>query len=67
MKRQLWVRWMRGWCVGLEFNAQDAWIGAYWRRAQLGARVVVWDVWVCLVPFFPIHVTIVQDIPVEGG
>lgn len=34
----------------LEFKAQDAWIGAFWKRGTDR-----FDLWVCLVPCFPLH------------
>lgn len=38
--------------IRLERKWQDAWIGAHWNRD------ISWlDIWVCLIPFFPIHVT----------
>jgi hypothetical protein len=40
----------RRWRVQWEFKPQDCWVGAYW--ADHGGYV---DVWVCLVPCFPIH------------
>lgn len=33
--------------VNLEFKKQDAWIGVYWTKL---------DIWICLVPFIPIHI-----------
>lgn len=36
----------------IEFKIQDLWIGAFWKR--IGNCV---DVWVCLVPCVPIHVS----------
>jgi len=41
-----------GWTIGVEFKLQDMWIGVYWKRT--GSYT---DVWVCLVPCFPIHIT----------
>ncbi len=38
----------------LEFKKQDLWIGAYWDRD---------NVWICLVPMFPIHISRIQ----KGG
>lgn len=35
-----------------EFKLEDFWIGAFWRREA--AR---WDIWVCLIPCFPLHLT----------
>lgn len=36
----------------LEFKLQDLWVGAYWDTSATG-----WDLWVCLLPCLPIHVT----------
>lgn len=40
----------RRWFVRMEYKFQDAWIGIYWDRQPLGL-----DVWVCILPMFPIH------------
>jgi hypothetical protein len=42
----------RSWRVRVEFKAADCWIGVFWRR-ELGQL----DVWLCLVPMLPIHLT----------
>lgn len=34
--------------IKLEFKKQDAWIGAYWDKD---------DIWICLIPCFPIHIS----------
>jgi hypothetical protein len=36
----------------IEYKFEDFWIGAFWRRD--GDR---FDLWVCLIPCFPIHYT----------
>lgn len=36
--------------IRVELKKEDAWVGVFWRRA--GTRL---DVWVCLIPFVPIH------------
>lgn len=45
----------------LEFKPQDLWVGAYWRRALLERPLKGWfyryDLWVCLLPCLPIHLT----------
>lgn len=61
MKR-LWSRVVGDTVVSLEFKAADLWVGAYWSTIEdedgdrLGA-----DLWVCLLPCFPIHVSIDWD------
>lgn len=41
-----------GWNAQIEFKLADLWVGAFWKRT--GSCV---DVWVCLVPCVPIHVS----------
>lgn len=36
--------------IKLEFKPQDAWIGFFWR-----STAERFDLWICLLPFFPIH------------
>jgi len=40
------------WRISIEFKLQDLWIGAFWKR--IGNCV---DLWVCLVPCVPIHIS----------
>lgn len=42
----------RNWNVQLELKLQDLWVGAFWKRT--GGSV---DVWVCLVPCVPLHIS----------
>lgn len=41
--------------ISLDWEPRDAWVGVYWDHDQSGT---VWsrDVYVCLVPFLPLHV-----------
>ena len=42
--------------VRFEFKPQDLWVGAFWKsRAYAGGRST--DVWLCLVPMVPLHVS----------
>lgn len=67
----LYVRWgwriqekrhgRNRWTVRLEWKVEDAWVGVFWRRSlhhrsQHMADHVL-DVWVCIVPCVPIHIT----------
>ena len=54
----------REFAVRLSFNPHDVWIGAYWKRRRSrdhwngdrwDALAVHTQVWVCIVPMFPIH------------
>lgn len=42
----------RKWRVRLEWKIQDLWIGAFWRRTPER-----FDLWICLVPCLPIHIS----------
>jgi len=42
----------RGWSIAMEFKPQDLWVGAFWKR--IGNCV---DLWVCLLPMVPIHIS----------
>jgi hypothetical protein len=46
----------------LEFKLEDFWVGAFWRvtRAKVGDKepCLAFDLWVCLVPCLPLHLTI---------
>jgi hypothetical protein len=53
---------MRGWKLRLEFKLQDAWVGAFWRGGrhvseETGLVVRTLEIWLCLLPCMPIHVT----------
>ncbi len=39
-----------GWFIRLEWVPQDFWIGLYWKNTE--CRI---DIWICLIPCFPIH------------
>ena len=44
--------------IGLEFKPQDLWMGAFWKRGDEAAGSwQIANVWVCLVPMLPIHLT----------
>ncbi len=57
--------WWKGWSVRLEFKVEDFWVGAFWRLETLSepllprgiVRFRDFDLWVCVVPMVPIHVT----------
>lgn len=46
------------WSVALEFKPQDLWIGLFWRNER--GRL---DIWICLLPCWPIHITIGDAAP----
>lgn len=43
---------MRNWNAEFEWKVQDLWIGAYWRRQGNCT-----DLWICLLPCVPLHVS----------
>jgi hypothetical protein len=40
--------------LALEWKLADLWVGAFWRNSRRENR---FDLWVCVVPFLPIHFT----------
>jgi hypothetical protein len=61
----MWTLWQHNrlrWRIALEFKPADLWRGVYCRRADgYCGMETVWlcDVWVCLLPTLPIHVSFV--------
>jgi hypothetical protein len=41
------------WHIAIEFKLADLWIGAFYKKA-----FTAFDLWVCLLPCLPIHITI---------
>ena len=37
--------------IDVEFKLQDFWVGAYWKRG-----IHKFDIWICIIPCFPIHI-----------
>ena len=50
-----------------EWKIEDLWVGVFWRHtaAQFdeGSFPLFTDVWVCLVPCLPLHITIQRKTP----
>lgn len=44
--------------LALEFKLADFWVGAYWAK---DGRVRDFDLWICLIPCFPIHFAIIAN------
>jgi hypothetical protein len=42
------------WTIGLGWKPQDLWLGVFWKEHPWNTRV---DIWICLVPMVPIHLT----------
>jgi hypothetical protein len=44
------------WTIRVEFVLRDFWVGAYWKRVLIvSGPVWRFDLYVCLIPCFPIH------------
>ena len=39
--------------IRFEFKLNDFWVGMFWKNTK-----DQFDVWVCLIPCFPIHITV---------
>ena len=50
--------------IRLEFKLRDMWIGVFWKneRMQLSGKEYRNDfnMWICLIPMFPIHIHVVK-------
>ncbi len=51
--------------IKLEFKLQDFWVGVFWKTHTdwnfLGGwELTCIDIWICLVPFFPIHIALLR-------
>lgn len=47
--------------VKIEFKPRYFWIGAYWETEEtLQGWNLRTDVWICVIPCFPIHLTIIK-------
>jgi hypothetical protein len=46
----------RHWQVTLAFKKEDTWIGAFWKGSP---RRLPFDLWVCLIPMLPIHLSVI--------
>jgi hypothetical protein len=53
--------------IQIEFKPQDCWVGVFWKRTHYAAfttrfgwsvpRRRMTDVWICLVPMLPLHIS----------
>jgi hypothetical protein len=50
--------------IRIEFKPQDLWIGVFWKTgATMAGALLTRDVWACIIPILPIHVSWVRDNP----
>jgi len=51
-----------------ELKIQDMWIGAFWKstkaKTDKGETQVAIEIWICLIPCIPLHITIWNPISV---
>lgn len=51
----------------LEWKVQDMWIGVSWQKLKApGLRARSYDVWVCLLPCLPLHLSwqrVAEEVP----
>lgn len=59
-KQEVWTSWS----FKFEYKLQDAWLGVFWKNNEnsdekhlLQYKVEKLDVWICLIPCLPIHIT----------
>lgn len=43
--------------VRLEFKKEDLWVGVYWRGVPWADAYWRYDIWLCVLPCLPVHVT----------
>lgn len=55
--------------VRFEFKLQDMWVGTYWKRVNCstddGIKPFTTDIWICILPCLPIHITIWHRVNVK--
>ncbi len=42
----------------LEFKPQDFWIGAFWKTTYPYYAKRMTDIWICILPMMPIHISL---------
>jgi hypothetical protein len=52
-----------------ERKLEDCWVGVFWRHGYAtiddGNRQLLWtDIWICVIPCFPLHVTVMHESPI---
>lgn len=52
-----------------EWKIEDMWVGVFWKRGYATTSrcpVHLWtDVWICFVPCFPLHLTILKNVMID--
>ncbi len=56
-----WGNLRRGGRICLEIKREDLWVGAFYKRGtMLGGQLDSLDIWICLLPCLPLHITLVK-------
>ena len=60
---------MRITLIRFERKLQDCWVGVFWRHGYAKTHYGTWqlfrtDIWICVVPCFPLHVIVLHENPI---
>lgn len=51
-----------------EWKVEDLWVGVFWKHGDIttdeGQKRMWTDVWICLLPCVPLHLTITYDVTI---
>ena len=55
--------------IRFEFKLADFWIGVFWKTTNCitdeGDKPMFTDIWVCFIPCFPLHITVMHKVEVK--
>lgn len=40
-----------------QLEIRDVWIGIFWRKSEMSAKLPIWHLYICLLPCVPLHIT----------
>lgn len=53
-----------------EFKIEDSWVGVFWKHGYAdldNKKEKLWtDIWICFLPWFPLHITIIYPILIDN-
>ncbi len=51
--------------IRFEWKIEDMWVGVFWKHLHCatdsGPKIMATDVWVCVVPCLPLHLTVMHS------
>jgi hypothetical protein len=54
---------MKDFNIHIEFKLEDMWVGVYWKSKYKASNLTRHiDIWVCLLPCLPIHISYYKDL-----